>query len=160
MRNRNSVLLGKIVLITKYMNNSGVISLRCYSLYKTMYCPTKPVDWCQCCMRGIAFTNAEGSSDLLGNYNTPEVVNTAYNTSCFHSISFSFFTNIFVRGEFALLRCPIKSSGLRFPSILSTAATHSGRCIRHWRCSPRSPYFTNYDAIICKRERFILLKAF
>ena len=30
----------------------------------------------------------------------------------------------------ALLRCPIKSSGLRFSSILSTAATRSGRCIR------------------------------
>ena len=90
---------------------------------------------------------------LLSYYNT--FLDTAYNTCGFHSISFYFFTNIFVRGKSALLRCPIKSSGLRFPSILSTAATHSGRCIRHWRRSPRSPYFTNYDAIICKRGRFI-----
>ena len=38
-----------------------------------------------------------------------------------------------------LLRCPIKSSGLRFSSILSTAATRSGRFICHWQRSPRSP---------------------
>ena len=38
-----------------------------------------------------------------------------------------------------LLRCPIKSSGLRLSSILSTAATRSGRFIRHRRRSHRSP---------------------
>ena len=38
-----------------------------------------------------------------------------------------------------LLRCPIKSSGLRFFSILSTAATHSGRFICHRQRSPHSP---------------------
>ena len=40
--------------------------------------------------QGIAFPNFEGSSDFFGNYNTPEVINTAYNTCGFHSISFSF----------------------------------------------------------------------
>ena len=39
-----------------------------------------------------------------------------------------------------LLRCPIKSSGLCFSSILSTAATRSGRYIRHRRRSHRSPF--------------------
>ena len=38
-----------------------------------------------------------------------------------------------------LLRCPIKSSGLRIPSILSTSATRSGRCICHRQRSLRSP---------------------
>ena len=38
-----------------------------------------------------------------------------------------------------LLRCPIKSSGLRFPSILSTAATRSPRCICHRQRSVHSP---------------------
>jgi len=40
-----------------------------------------------------------------------------------------------------LLRCPIKSSGLRSPSILSTDATHSGRSSRPRRRSPHSPDF-------------------
>ena len=40
-----------------------------------------------------------------------------------------------------LLRYPIKSSGLRFSSILSTAATHSPPFIRHRRRSGRSPQF-------------------
>ncbi len=39
-----------------------------------------------------------------------------------------------------LLRCPVKSSGLRFSSILPTAATRSGRFIRHRRRFPRSPF--------------------
>ena len=56
----------------------------------------------------------------------------------------------------SLLRCPIKSSGLRFSSILSTAATRSGRSSRHRRRSPHSPYFTNYAVSICKREQIIL----
>ena len=38
-----------------------------------------------------------------------------------------------------LLRCPTKSSGLRLSSILSTAATRSGRCICPRQRSPRSP---------------------
>ena len=38
-----------------------------------------------------------------------------------------------------LLRCPIKSSGLRWSSILSTAATRSAPFIRHRRRSHRSP---------------------
>ena len=38
-----------------------------------------------------------------------------------------------------LLRCPIKSSGLRFSSILSTAATRSAPLLRHRRRSHRSP---------------------
>ena len=42
-------------------------------------------------------------------------------------------------GAGVLLRCPIKSSGLRFSSILSTAATRSGRFICHRQRSPRSP---------------------
>ena len=37
------------------------------------------------------------------------------------------------------LRCPKKSSGLRFSSIFSTAALRSGRSSRHWRRSPRLP---------------------
>ena len=38
-----------------------------------------------------------------------------------------------------LLRCPKKSSGVRFSSIFSTAATRSGRSSRHRRRSLRSP---------------------
>ena len=38
-----------------------------------------------------------------------------------------------------LLRYPIKFSGVRFSSILSTAATRSGRSFRRWRRSHRSP---------------------
>ncbi|MBQ3491616.1 MAG: hypothetical protein IJA74_03590, partial [Oscillospiraceae bacterium] len=39
-----------------------------------------------------------------------------------------------------LLRCPIKSSGLRISSILSTAATRSPPSSRHRRQSARSPF--------------------
>jgi len=38
-----------------------------------------------------------------------------------------------------LLRCPIKSSGLRFSSILSTAATRSSPFLCHRQRSGRSP---------------------
>jgi len=38
-----------------------------------------------------------------------------------------------------LLRCPIKSSGLRFSSILSTAATRSPPFLCHRQRSGRSP---------------------
>ena len=85
-----------------------------------------------------------------------------------------------------LLRCPTSAFGGEAPWHLSTAATRSGRFICHWQRSHRSPvafiiylspfpvgtpllrcprtpedgcpynYFTNYDAIICKRGRFIL----
>ena len=41
--------------------------------------------------------------------------------------------------RFFLLRYPIKSSGFRLSSILSTAATRSGRFFRHWRRFLRSP---------------------
>ena len=40
---------------------------------------------------------------------------------------------------YVLLRCPKKSSGLRFSSIFSTAATRSGRSSRPQRRSHRSP---------------------
>ena len=46
-----------------------------------------------------------------------------------------------------LLRCPIKSSGLRLSSILSTAATRSGRFIRHRLRSHRSPLHSNPSAL-------------
>ena len=54
-----------------------------------MYSRIKPIENCQCCMRGVAIPNLEGSSDLLGNNDTPKVVHSSDNASCFH-ISFSF----------------------------------------------------------------------
>ena len=65
--------------------------LRCYSLHQTMYRPAESVDWCQCCMRGVSFSNLEGSSDFFGNHNSPQIVHSSDNTCCLHSISFSFY---------------------------------------------------------------------
>ena len=48
-----------------------------------------------------------------------------------------------------LLRCPIKSSGLRFPLILSTAATRSPRCICRRQRSARSP---KANALLCSQD--------
>ena len=58
-----------------------------------MYRQTKPVDWCQCCTRGVALTDFEGSSDFFGNYNTPEVIHPTGDTSCFHIYLSPYFTN-------------------------------------------------------------------
>ena len=50
----------------------------------------------------------------------------------------------------ALLRYPKKSSGLRFPSIFSTAATRSARFICHRQRSHRSP-----PAGVCLQLRYV-----
>ena len=54
-----------------------------------MYRQAKPVDWCQCCTRGVSFTNLEGSSNLLGNHDSSQIVHSSDNAGCLH-ISFSF----------------------------------------------------------------------
>ena len=54
-----------------------------------MYRPTESVDWCQCCQRGVAFLDLEGSSDFFRDNNTPEVIHPTSNSCCF-PISFSF----------------------------------------------------------------------
>ena len=66
--------------------NSGAKSLRCFfiSIYYTMYCIVKLVDWCQCYMRGVALLYPHSSSDFLRYNYTPKVVNTAHNSRCFH----------------------------------------------------------------------------
>ena len=43
-----------------------------------MYRPVKLVEKCQCCIQRVALANLEGSSDLFGNHNTPEVINRLY----------------------------------------------------------------------------------
>ena len=59
------------------------------SFYHTMYRPTESVGWCQCCQRGVSLPYAEGSPNLFGNDDSPQIVNSSDNASCFH-ISFSF----------------------------------------------------------------------
>ena len=98
------------------------------SFYDTMYRPTKLVHRCQCCQQGVSFPDAEGPADLLGDHDPPEVVHSSDNASCFH-ISFSFSVGT------PLLRCP---------------RTPEDGCPYN--------YFTNYDAIICKQGRFILVQ--
>ena len=49
-------------------NSAVEILLRCYSLHQTMYRHTESVDWCQCCMRGVSLTDAQGAADLFGNH--------------------------------------------------------------------------------------------
>ena len=45
---------------------------------------------CQCCMRGVTLTDAKGSSDFFGNNDSPQIVHSSDNASCFHfSISFT-----------------------------------------------------------------------
>ena len=60
-----------------------------------MYRPAEAVDWCQCCQQGVAFANLECASNLLGNYDSPQIVHSSDNAGCFH-ISFSF-TDVGVR---------------------------------------------------------------
>ena len=55
-----------------------------------MYRPTKPLKWCQCCLQGVTFSNLEGSSNLLGDHNSPQIVHPTDDTSSLHSIFFSF----------------------------------------------------------------------
>ena len=62
----------------------GEFSPRFYSFCHIMYRPAKSVDWCQCCMRGVTLTDAEGSADLLGNDDSAEIIDTSYNTGCLH----------------------------------------------------------------------------
>ena len=78
-------------------------------------------------MRGVALSNLEGSSDLFGNHDSPQIVHSSDNAGGLHNISFSFSVGT------PLLRCP---------------RTPEDGCPYN--------YFTNYDAIICKRGRFIL----
>ena len=47
-----------------------------------MYRPAESADWCQCCMRGVTFTDAEGASDFFGNHNTTKVVYPSNNSCC------------------------------------------------------------------------------
>ena len=58
------------------------MSLRCYSLCKTMYRPTESVDWCQCCTRGVSLPNLEGSANFFGKYDSSQVVDPSYNPCC------------------------------------------------------------------------------
>ena len=92
-----------------------------------MYCPAESVDWCQCCQQGVALTAGSGAADFFGDNNPPKVIDSANNAGCFHILS-PFLVGTPVPG------CP---------------RTPQERC----------PYdcFTNYDAIICKREKIILL---
>ena len=55
-----------------------------------MYRPAEPVDWCQCCMKGVALTDAECEANLLGNDDSAEIIDPANNSGCFHTIFFSF----------------------------------------------------------------------
>ena len=98
------------------------------SFYDTMYRPTKLVHRCQCCQQGVSFPDTQGAADLLGDHDPPEVIHSSDNASCFH-ISFSFSVGT------PLLRCP---------------RTPEDGCPYN--------YFTNYDAIICKQGRFILVQ--
>ena len=95
-----------------------------------MYRQAKPVDWCQCCMRGVAFSNLEGSSDFLRDHNTTQVVNASDNAGCFH-ISFSFS----VGNDLCVVP-------FRFAM---------------WNGTQAVPYnnFTNYAVSICKRQEII-----
>ena len=82
-----------------------------------MYRQTKSVDWCQCCMRGVSLSYAEGSSDFFGNHNTPQIVHSSDNSCC----------GALCAPWRERLRCT------------QTAATRSGRSSRHRRRSHRSP---------------------
>ena len=64
-------------------------SLRCYSLYKTMYRPAEDVNRCQCCIYRVSLPDTQGSSDLFGNHDSPQIIHSSDNAGCFH-ISFSF----------------------------------------------------------------------
>ena len=114
------------------IHSAVVILLRWYSLCKTMYRPAKSVDWCQCCQQGVTLTDAQGASNLLRNHNSPQIIHSSDNASCFH-ISFSF---IYIVGR-----------GLA-PAVLV-----------HLFCggSKPPPYnnFTNYAVSICKLTEII-----
>ena len=92
-----------------------------------MYRYAKSVDWCQCCQQGVSLADAQGSSDFLRNNDSSQIVHSSDNASCFHSISFSFSVGVDAHID------PRADVGIR-------------------------PYnnFTNYDAIICKKEKIIL----
>ena len=129
-----------------------------------MYRHTKSVNRCQCCQQGVTLPNLEGSSDFFGNDDSPQVIYSSDNPCCGAR---------HLPASTALL-------GICRPRPLAQVA-----CLRHRRRShrsqvafiylspflvgtpllrcPRTPedgcpynYFTNYDASICKRERFIL----
>ena len=80
---------------------------------------------CQCCMRGVSFSNLEGSSNLLRDNNSSQIVHSSDNACCFH-ISFSFSVGTPVLG------CP------RTPQE---------------RCPYNN--FTNYAVSICKQAEII-----
>ena len=49
-----------------------------------MYRQTKLVEKCQLVIQQDAFADTHGAADLLGDHDTAEVVDAAYNTGCFH----------------------------------------------------------------------------
>ena len=63
-------------------NSAVEILLRCYSLCQTMYRPTEPINRCQCCQQGVAFTDFEGSSDFFGNDDPSQIVHSSDNPCC------------------------------------------------------------------------------
>ena len=65
------------------------ISPRCYSLCKTMYRQEKPVNWCQCCIWGVALADAECAADFFWDHDSSQIVHSSYDSCCLH-ISFSF----------------------------------------------------------------------
>ena len=101
-----------------------------------MYRQAKPVDWYQCCQRGVALPYAKGASNFFGDDDSPQVIDSTNNSCCFH-LSFSFYDTFDGRQVAA----PTFEMLVRFVG----AATS------------RPPYnnFTNYAVSICKQTEII-----
>ena len=107
-----------------------------------MYRHTKSVDWCQCCIWGVALTDGSGSSDFFGNYNSPQIVHMSYDTCRFHIFSPFLMGNALPFGEGASAG---GGRGNLFRPRLRSATFPKGEGLY--------PYnnFTNYAVGICKK---------
>ena len=124
-----------------------------------MYRPAKPVDRCQCCQQGVALANAEGAADFFGDNNSSQIVHSSDNAGCLH-ISFSFsaaYKAPLCKGGWQ--KSLISDWGIVLCRYLTIPPSRLAPCHLplHKGAFPRAyNNFTNYDAIICKRGRFIL----
>ena len=102
-----------------------------------MYRHAKLVERCQRCQQGVALADFQSASDFFGNHDSPQIVHSSDNASCFH-ISFSFYDTFDGRQ----IAAPTFEMLVRFVGAAIS----------------RPPYnnFTNYAVSICKQGKIIL----
>ena len=132
------------------------MSLRCYSLRKAMYRPVESVDWCQCCQRGVAFSNLEGSSDFFGNHDSSQIVYATNNSCCgarhIRRLSKAF---LICRPRPLAHLASSATGGARFTPQFHHTRVRGYFIMDKWPCQrKRRPGDGAYMVVFCKMHKF------